>query len=349
MSPLNWTASNQGAYEMPDLLKNRFTDSSLSRWCSYAALSLSCLAGCQTAREVTDSTAAPWRAPVDLMASAGARVGESLESAVEPFSRRSTPSDCPTEQSLANKVPTYPKSLARPSGQPNSATQIARQNGVPTSQTNALANNNVEFLAAPPVTQAAGKNAHPVVGNAPASHNESQPANSGNSKSMRPDSAPAPIAPPEPLPAQAVSQSREVTPISAVVNTPNAAVANPAVTNAAGTQTTAQNATWCRVRVRNVGTQPATQVGVSITSPANAQAKLLTSDSGTTSPAVDGRMDFAPIAQVAPNEEIIVMVGVVAADERSNRLRVQVRDAQGGTNQDVQSRWKVTIEAAEQP
>ena len=166
---------------------------------------------------------------------------------------------------------------------------------------------------------------------------------------MRPDSAPAPIAPPEPLPAQAVNHSREVTPIGAVASTINPAVTHAAGTNVARTQTTAPNATWCRVRVRNIGTQPATQVAVSITSPANAQAKLLTSDNGTTSPAVDGRMDFAPIAQVAPNEEIIVMVGVVAADERSNRLRVQVRDAQGGTNQDVQSRWKVTIEAAEQP
>lgn len=344
MSPLNWTASNQGAYEMLELLRYRFSGNSLSRLCTCAALSLSCLAGCQTARDVTDSASSPWRAPGALMASAGASIGESWESVVEPLSRRSTPSDCPTEQSLANKVPTYPKSLARPSGQPNSATQIARQNVVPIPQANALAKNNVELLAAPPAAQSATKNVQSSVGNTPASHRESQPANSSNMKSMRPDSAPAPIAPPEPLPAQAVSQSREVTPIAAVASTPNAVVVN-----AAGTQTAAPNATWCRVRVRNIGTQPATQVTVSLTSPANAQAKLLTSDNGTTSPAVDGRMDFAPIAQVAPNEEIIVMVGVVAADERSNRLRVQVRDAQGGTNQDVQSRWKVTIEAADQP
>ena len=60
-------------------------------------------------------------------------------------------------------------------------------------------------------------------------------------------------------------------------------------------------------------------------------------------------MVFTAIPQVGPNEEVVVTVGVAAADNHSNRLRVQVRDALGGTNQEVQSRWKVTLEAAEQP
>ena len=58
-------------------------------------------------------------------------------------------------------------------------------------------------------------------------------------------------------------------------------------------------------------------------------------------------VEFACDRMVGSNEEVILIVGVATADERANRLRVQVRDGQGGSNQDVQARWKVTIEAAE--
>ena len=58
-------------------------------------------------------------------------------------------------------------------------------------------------------------------------------------------------------------------------------------------------------------------------------------------------MEFAPVAQVSANEEVILLIGVATTDERANRLRVQVRDAQGGTNQELQARWQIAIEAAE--
>jgi hypothetical protein len=58
-------------------------------------------------------------------------------------------------------------------------------------------------------------------------------------------------------------------------------------------------------------------------------------------------MEFAPVGQVGANEEVILLVGVATSDVRANRLRVKVRDAQGGSNQDVQARWKVAIEPAE--
>ena len=105
------------------------------------------------------------------------------------------------------------------------------------------------------------------------------------------------------------------------------------------------NTTWCRVRVRNIGNQPATQVAVIISSPAN--APLVSKEGETVSAPTTGKMEFAPVAQMVPNEEIILLVGVATTDERANRLRVQVRDAQGGSNQELQARWKIAIEAAE--
>ena len=342
MPRISWTATNHGSCEVIELLQKHVIRSRLSRWCACAAVSLSSLAGCQTTRELTDTVSPPWRATGDLMARAGTHVGESLESTFEPFSRRSTPTNVRAERTLANKVPTYPHSLTRNPGPTQSPTQIASQNG-----TNAPST--VELLAAPPAAQPATKNISPGGNNTPASRSEPQPFDDRDTKSLRPDSAPAPIAPTEPHQATAGSLSRDVTPAAAVANATNIPVMNASASIVAVTKAIVPNATWCRVRVRNVGSQAATQVSVSVTSPANATAKLYAADGGTTSPAAAGRMDFAPIAQVGPNEEVIITVGVVAADELSNRLRVQVRDALGGTNQDVQSRWKVTIEAADQP
>jgi len=99
--------------------------------------------------------------------------------------------------------------------------------------------------------------------------------------------------------------------------------------------------------VRNISHQVATKVAVTLTAPAPAQ--LLAADGGAVSSVASGRMEFSPIEQVGPNEEIIVAAGLSAADENSNRLHVQVRDAQGGSNQEIQSRWQVTIEPLDEP
>ena len=137
----------------------------------------------------------------------------------------------------------------------------------------------------------------------------------------------SPFAPaqPDPLPAKELNASRQIPPPASL----------PADT------------IWCNVRVRNISQQPATKVAVTLTAPAPAQ--LIAADGGAVSSATSGRMDFSPIEQVGPNEELIVAAGLSAADEHSNRLHVQVRDAQGGSNQDIQARWQVTIEPLDKP
>ena len=372
-------------------MKNHIAELHFSHLCSYAVLTLGCLAGCQTAREVVDSSTPAMQSPTSVMSRAGNRVGESFETAFEPLSRPTSSNDSPIQQTpeeaTASKIPTYPKSLARyPSqvilppqpqvassrptavqpSQPRSLSSPANANSV-RPPANALTNNgrgnDVEFLAPPPAPapSASPKTIQPVAGNAPANRIERRPDNT-LMKSARPESAPAPIAPPEPLPANSVDQSRAITPISAVTTHSNTNVTTAAATNVATSNTisppasasnaTAKNAaltytTWCRVRVRNTGTQAATQVALSVTAPPNAQ--LLATDGRVLPSQANGHMDFTAIPQVGPNEEVVVTVGVAAADNHSNRLRVQVRDALGGTNQEVQSRWKVTLEAAEQP
>ena len=348
MSPFNRLALNRNLHTTMDSMTNHITELRFWHLCSYAVLTMSGLVGCQTTRDVADSSTPTMRSPTSVMSRASSRVGESFETAFEPLSLRSSTSASPApqaaDQAQASKLPTYPKSLARHPSQAilpnqtapqNGASASTRSTGVTTSTTKSVANTNrgatVEFLAPPPATQATAKKTQPVTGNTPASHSE-QPTTSDNNsmKSMRPESAPAPIAPPETLPAKSVSQSRAITPTAAV-------------SNLAGND----NTTWCRVRVRNMSSEAATQVSLGVTAPTNGQ--LFATDGSAMSPQAGGRLDFAAIPQVGPNEEVIVTVGVAAADKHSNRLRVQVRDAQGGTNQEVQSRWKVTLEAAEQP
>lgn len=145
-----------------------------------------------------------------------------------------------------------------------------------------------------------------------------------------PESLSVPSAPPavELLPAPPAS----VTPISNSQPAP-AAVANTNVS------------TWCRVRIRNVSPKAVSQVAVTVNSPEN--AKLVSKDGGVVSAPAAGKMEFAPVAQVGPNEEVILVIGLVAGEQQGSHLRVQVRDGLGGSNQDVQARWNVAIEAIE--
>lgn len=154
--------------------------------------------------------------------------------------------------------------------------------------------------------------------------------------SKPPESLSVPPTPPavELLPAppadvQSISHSRPV------------AVTGPLASSSASSGIT----TWCRVRIRNISQQAASQVAVTVNSPEN--AKLVTKDGDSVSVPVTGKMEFAPVAQVGSNEEVILVIGVGTAEQRGNRLRVQVRDSLGGSNQDVQARWQVEIEALE--
>lgn len=193
-----------------------------------------------------------------------------------------------------------------------------------------------------------GTTRSPKTKNAPTqqlAHNASPTRPSANA-TVRPSNTPsqAPVTPLTPAPANV-----ELLPAPPVSPT-SATVAAPAVTQAAPlikslTTEAPANTTWCRVRVRNIGSQPATQVAVIISSPAN--APLVSKEGETVSQPTTGKMEFAPVAQMGANEEIILLVGVATADERANRLRVQVRDAQGGSNQELQARWQIAIEAAE--
>ncbi len=151
-----------------------------------------------------------------------------------------------------------------------------------------------------------------------------------------PESLSVPPAPPavELLPAppaevQSISHSRPV------------AATGPLASSAANSGIS----TWCRVRIRNISKQPASQVAVTVNSPEN--AKLVSKDGDSVSAPTNGKMEFAPVAELGSNEEVILVIGVGKTEPRGNRLRVQVRDGLGGSNQDVQARWQVTIEAIE--
>lgn len=107
----------------------------------------------------------------------------------------------------------------------------------------------------------------------------------------------------------------------------------------------AEISTWCRVRIRNVSSQAVPQVAVTVNSPEN--ANLVSKDGETVSAPTTGKMEFAPVTQVGSGEEVILVIGVAANGQQGHRLRVQVRDGLGGSNQDVQARWNVAIEAIE--
>lgn len=184
--------------------------------------------------------------------------------------------------------------------------------------------------------------------NAPAqqlAHNANRSPSTVNANA-RPSNTPAqaPVKPLTPAPANVeLLPAPPVSPTSATATAPVVTQAAP-MTKSPTTEAPA-NTTWCRVRVRNIGSQPATQVAVIISSPTN--APLVSKEGKTVSQPTTGKMEFAPVAQMGVNEEIILLVGVATADERANRLRVQVRDAQGGSNQELQARWQIAIEAAE--
>lgn len=107
----------------------------------------------------------------------------------------------------------------------------------------------------------------------------------------------------------------------------------------------AEISTWCRVRIRNISSQAVPQVAVTVNSPEG--ANLVSKDGNTVSAPTTGKMEFAPIPQVGSGEEVILVIGVAASGQQGQRLRVQVRDGLGGSNQDVQARWNVAIEAIE--
>ena len=195
-----------------------------------------------------------------------------------------------------------------------------------------------------------GTTRSPKPRNAPAQQlaNNASPTRPTANATARPSNTPtqAPIKPLTPAPDNVeLLPAPPVSPTSATVAAPAASPDTSTATIASPSADAPANTTWCKVRVRNIGSQPATQVAVIISSPAN--APLVSKEGETVSQPTTGKMEFAPVAQMGVNEEIILLIGVATADERANRLRVQVRDAQGGSNQEVQARWQIAIEAAD--
>ena len=198
---------------------------------------------------------------------------------------------------------------------PASANQIASLQKAPIASPTTQAGANLPTVSRPAATQAIHKT--------PAANERQREFLSVPSAPPAVELLPAP-----PAELQQISNSRPVPTTPATSAAANAGIS-----------------TWCRVRIRNISQQAVPQVAVTVNSPEN--AKLVSKDGDNVSAAVTGKMEFAPVAQVGPSEEVILVIGLGTTEQRGNRLRVQVRDGLGGSNQDVQARWQVTIEAIE--
>ena len=238
-----------------------------------------------------------------------ARTGDRVGDLFEPHStRHRNPANLPANQGLT----------------PGSASEIASRQKTPMTSSTTQAGATSPTVSQPAAMQAIHKT--PVANERP--QESLMVPTAPPATELRPAPPAVELLPAPPSDVQTISNSRP-----APAATTTSAAANTRI------------ATWCRVRIRNISPQAIPQVGVTLNSPEN--AKLVSKDGDNVSAAVSGKMEFAPVAQVGPSEEIILVIGVEAAEQRGNRLRVQVRDGLGGSNQDVQARWQVTIEAIE--
>ncbi len=342
MTSLSWHSALQRPCFFQRLQKHPCSGR-LSRWWQWAVMSLGCLAGCSTVDNSHETVAAPSGMPHRILAKTKDCVEETWEFARAPFTRQSISCTdtvaCP-EPVIVEEYPTddmlpSPDSqsgnpdvsqLKMPGGL-NAATVSADLSSKATNrQTTATSNNATTALAqkTPNVRPVSVAPNTLSLADAP----QKLPATTATLALRTPASVPAAISPPpapEPLNTQTVSASRQIPP----------------------TDNLPANITWCQVRLRNVSQQTVAQVSVVITSPENTE--LVVSNAGPVMPIHSNRMDFSAIPQIAPQEEVIVTCGISASDEASHRLHVQVRDAQGGSNQEIQARWKVAIEPIEKP
>ena len=289
----------------------------IPRWWQWAVLSLGCVSGCASWGQVANNATQPLRATGNLLARTGDQVGDLFEF---NSTRHRNPANLPAHQGLV----------------PRSSSEMAMSPKVPMNSGAILAGATLPTVSKPAAMQA--------VHTAPAATEKPRESMSvplaPPAVELKPASASVELLPAPPATEQPISN---VPPISNVQPVSNSQLAPIALANS--TTANAAVSTWCRVRIRNIAQQAAPQVAVTVNSPEN--AKLVSKDGNTLSAAVVGKMEFAPVTQVGPGEEVILVIGVVATEQRGNRLRVQVRDGLGGSNQDVQARWKVAIEAME--
>lgn len=276
------------------------------RWWQWAALSLGCLSGCATWGQVADTATQPLRATGNMMAQAGDRVGDLFES---NSTRHRNPENLPSHQALAPRLAQLP---APQNGPVNSTAAQAGATSLPVSPPAAM-----QAIHKAPGAAEKPRESLSVPSAPPASDLQQTPSDV--------ELLPAPPAATQPI--------NSVQPIS----NSQPAAAKPTAVTAASVKT------WCRIRIRNVSQQAVPRVAVTVNSPEN--VPLVSKDGESISPTVAGKMEFAPVPEVGSSEEIILIIGLATDQPKSNRLRIQVRDGLGGSNQDVQARWQVTIEA----
>lgn len=276
------------------------------RWWQWAALSLGCLSGCATWDQFADTATQPLRATGHLMSQAGDRVGDLFEST---STRHRNPQNLPAYQGQTSHLAQQPAPQKAPTA---SATAQAGATSLPASSPAAM-----QAIHKTPAATEKPRESLSVPSAPPAAELQHTP---GDVELL-------------PAPPATMQPSNSVQPIS---NSQPATV-KPAAVSAASVKT------WCRVRIRNVSQKAVPRVAVTVNSPEN--VPLVSKDGESISSAVAGKMEFAPVPEVGANEEVVLIIGLATDQPKSNRLRVQVRDGLGGSNQDVQARWQVAIEA----
>jgi hypothetical protein len=357
MQRLTWHIGNRGPSWLFDLLFGPEAGLLTNRWWHLAALTIGCFSGCSSLRETQEVVAQPFQATMEFAARASDQIGDSL-GFDRPLplqvpglrSSRSVDALTPAKPRLASKTPSDQNSRA-----------IAGDNKTPkahsvTGSPPRVSSPKSTAVETPPPPRQIAETSKPgasVAQPPPNARDVQEHPNNTTPNSLRSPSAPAPIAPPEPLSVTPEPLSATPEPLSA---TPEPLSATPEPSSATLVSASSQisppadlptNVAWCRVRLRNVSSQPLTQVAVTMTTPPVTQ--LVASVEPPAQQTVRTRMDYPAITQVAPNEEVTFRVGIVATDESTRRLRIQVRDAQGGSNQEVQARWQVTIDPVDAP
>lgn len=283
------------------------------RWWQWAALSLGCVSGCASWDQFADTAAQPLRSTGELMSRTGDRVGEMFD---PRSTRHRNPANLPTNQSLTSHL----------------AQQSPPRKVPMTSQTSQASATST--AASEPASQAIHKTTEATEPrHTPYSIPKAPPAVESQSSPGSVELLPAPSPFIQPI---SNSQLAAAKPSSPVTEKAATTEKTSAVATAASVKT------WCRVRIRNISKQPVPQVAVTVVSPVN--TPLVSKDGESVSATAAGKMEFAPVPQVAPSEEVILVIGLATDDPQSTRLRVQVRDGLGGSNQDVQARWQVAIE-----
>ena len=277
------------------------------RWWQWAALSLGCLSGCASWEQFTHKTTQPLRATGNLMARTSDQAGDLFES---KSPRHRNPANLPANQGMSPKLAQQP-ALRKARG-PSAMTQ-AGATSLPVSKPAAM-----QAIHKTPAANEKPTESSSVPLAPPATELQAAPGD-------------VELLPAPPTVVQPISNSEPATP-------------KPTATQAASVKT-ASVKIWSRVRIRNISKQTVPQVAVTVMSPEN--APLVSKDGESISPAAAGKMEFAPVAQVGANEEVILIIGLATDDPKATRLRVQVRDGLGGSNQDVQARWQVAIEAVD--